>query len=32
MVWDLLSNVDRHDEWWAGMVDVECEGLEAGCT
>ena len=32
VVWDLLSDVDRHDEWWAGIVDVECDGLEAGCT
>jgi uncharacterized protein YndB with AHSA1/START domain len=32
VVWRLLSDVDRHEEWWAGMVEVECEGLEAGCT
>ncbi len=31
-VWDLLRDVDRHGEWWAGMVEVECEGLEPGCT
>ena len=31
VVWNLLSDVQRHDEWWAGMVEVECEGLEAGC-
>jgi hypothetical protein len=31
VVWNLLSDVERHDEWWAGMVEVECEGLEAGC-
>ena len=32
VVWGLLRNVDRHEEWWAGFVEVECEGLEPGCT
>src|SRR5262249_18808205 len=32
LVWNLLADIDRHDEWWAGMVEVECDGLEAGCT
>jgi hypothetical protein len=32
VVWNLLADIDRHDEWWAGMVEAECEGLEAGCT
>jgi hypothetical protein len=32
VVWNLLSDVDRHEDWWAGMVEVECEGLEAGCS
>jgi hypothetical protein len=32
IVWDLLRDVERHDEWWPGMVEVECEGLEAGST
>ena len=31
-VWELLSDVDRHQDWWAGVVEVECDGLEAGCT
>jgi hypothetical protein len=31
VVWDLLSDVDRHSEWWPGFVEVECDGLEAGC-
>ncbi len=31
VVWDLLSDPDRHPEWWAGFVEVECDGLEAGC-
>ena len=32
VVWELLENVDRHSEWWPRVVEVECEGLEAGCT
>jgi hypothetical protein len=32
IVWDLVRNVDRHPEWWPKVVDVECEGLEEGCT
>jgi uncharacterized protein YndB with AHSA1/START domain len=32
VVWELLADVDRHPEWWPRVVEVECEGLEAGCT
>jgi len=31
-VWRLLEDVDRHPQWWPRVVEVECEGLEAGCT
>ena len=31
VVWELLSDVGRHPEWWPRVVEVECEGLEAGC-
>jgi uncharacterized protein YndB with AHSA1/START domain len=31
-VWDLISDVERHPEWWPRVVEVECEGLEEGCT
>lgn len=31
-VWDLLADVDRHPEWWPRVVEVECDGLEAGCS
>jgi uncharacterized protein YndB with AHSA1/START domain len=31
-VWELVADVDRHPEWWPRVVDVECEGLEEGCT
>ncbi len=32
VVWDLIADVNRHDEWWPRVVEVECEGLEEGCT
>jgi uncharacterized protein YndB with AHSA1/START domain len=32
VVWDLLADVDRHPEWWPRVVEVECDGLEVGCT
>jgi uncharacterized protein YndB with AHSA1/START domain len=32
VVWELLSDVNRHPEWWPRVLEVECEGLEAGCT
>jgi hypothetical protein len=31
VVWNLLSDIDRHQEWWPGFVEVECDGLENGC-
>jgi len=32
VVWDLVHDVDRHAEWWPKVVEVNCEGLEEGCT
>jgi Polyketide cyclase / dehydrase and lipid transport len=32
VVWGLVRDVERHPEWWPRVVDVECEGLEEGCT
>jgi len=32
LVWELVSDVDRHPEWWPRVLEVECDGLEAGCT
>jgi hypothetical protein len=32
VVWDLVRDVDRHPEWWPKVVEVECEGIEEGCT
>jgi Polyketide cyclase / dehydrase and lipid transport len=31
-VWKLLEDVERHGDWWAGFVEVDCDGLEPGCT
>ena len=30
-VWELLEDIGRHGDWWAGFVEVECDGLETGC-
>lgn len=32
VVWRLIADIDRHPEWWPRVIDVECEGLEEGCT
>jgi uncharacterized protein YndB with AHSA1/START domain len=32
VVWELISDVERHPEWWPRIVAVQCEGLEEGCT
>lgn len=32
VVWELITDVDHHPEWWPDVVEVECEGLEKGCT
>ena len=32
VVWDLVSDVNRHPEWWPRVIEVECDGLEEGCT
>lgn len=31
-VWDLVGDPRRHPEWWPRVIDVQCEGLEEGCT
>jgi uncharacterized protein YndB with AHSA1/START domain len=32
VVWDLISDVNRHPEWWPRVIEVHCDGLEEGCT
>lgn len=32
IVWALVRDVNRHPDWWPGVVEVECEGLEQGCS
>lgn len=32
VVWELIADVERHPEWWPRVVEVECEGLDEGCT
>jgi Polyketide cyclase / dehydrase and lipid transport len=30
-VWALVSDVERHPEWWPRVIKVQCEGIEQGC-
>jgi hypothetical protein len=32
IVWDLVSDIERHPEWWPRVIEVECDGLDEGCT
>jgi uncharacterized protein YndB with AHSA1/START domain len=32
VVWDLIADVESHQEWWPRIVEVECEQLGEGCT
>ena len=32
IVWDLIADIERHPEWWPRVIEVQCEGLEEGCT
>ena len=31
-IWELLSDIEHHPEWWPRVVEVECKGLDEGCT
>jgi hypothetical protein len=30
-VWELVSDADRHPEWWPRVIKVQCDGIEQGC-
>ena len=32
VVWELIADVDRHDEWWPRVIETQCEELGEGCT
>jgi hypothetical protein len=31
-IWELVGDPNRHPEWLPRVVEVECEGIEQGCT
>jgi hypothetical protein len=31
VVWELIADVDRHPEWWPGVIEVDCEQVGQGC-
>jgi polyketide cyclase/dehydrase/lipid transport protein len=32
VVWELITDVNRHPEWWPDVEEVQCEDFHAGCT
>ena len=32
VVWEVITDVERHPEWWPDAVEVECEEFGQGCT
>jgi uncharacterized protein YndB with AHSA1/START domain len=32
VVWGLVSDPNRHPQWLPRVVEVQCEGVEQGCT
>ena len=32
VVWELIADIENHPAWWPRVVEVQCEGLDEGCT
>src|SRR4051812_50081152 len=32
IVWNLVSDIEHHAEWWPRVIEVQCDGLDEGCT
>jgi hypothetical protein len=32
IVWELIADVERHEEWWPRVLETECKELGEGCT
>jgi hypothetical protein len=32
VVWALITDVNRHPEWWPDVEEVQCDDFHAGCT
>jgi hypothetical protein len=32
VVWELITDVNRHPEWWPDVVEVQCDEFHEGCT
>jgi uncharacterized protein YndB with AHSA1/START domain len=31
VVWELVGDPNRYEQWWPSVVDAECDQLERGC-
>ncbi len=32
VVWELIADIENHPDWWPRVVEVQCDGLDEGCT
>ncbi len=32
VVWELISDVERHPDWWPDVVEVQCDEVAEGCA